>query len=491
MKKIILGSALIVSSVLGFSQPNSIDTDPSIPVWGYGTKALGDSCGTYFNNYIGLTKTTGVLQEYMRTGDAMNSSYYNGRAQRFSVSQPVEVSGVEFFAYETSPLDSVMVITSLHSYNALNDSLGPELTRDTVYVKHTSFTFILPNISVKSYFDAPIVMTDDYVIAMHTTLDEELIIITNDYSANDGNGEGNSHAMYMNPAFPSFTGWYSNSTDFSFDYDYLMNPLVKFDLFEPFVISNDTICPGAINAGCVAYTQTGNFTNSQYNSQYASPTSHIRWLWGDGFQNVDLLNACHTYTNAGTYNISLRDTFFRHDFASPYCVVDVSQPIVALGEPTPDFSFIQDGLTADFTNESTNSDSVWWNFGDASTGTDLEDPSHTYTTVGSFQVWLYAYNECHVDSIMQVVSTDDVSISDNELRFEIYPNPANEFVKITVNQNNVYVEILNILGEVVTQKNLNQQQNYIDVSALSSGTYFVRLTSEDGEIITRKIVVKH
>jgi hypothetical protein len=233
---------------------------------------------------------------------------------------------------------------------------------------------VLPNISVKSYFDAPVTMTTDYIIAMHSTQNEQLIIVTNDYSANDGNGEGYSYALYQNPDYPADDAWTNVLTDpfLSFDYDYLMSPLVKFDLYNPFTILNDTICPDAINAGCVSYTQVGNFTNHLYNAQSSSPTTHNRWLWGDGFQNVDLMSACHTYANAGTFDINLRDTLFRHDFASPYCIVDVTQPILALDVPVPSFTFLQDGLTADFTNTSTNSDSVWWDFGDASTGTDLE-----------------------------------------------------------------------------------------------------------------------
>src|SRR5688572_23417258 len=235
-----------------FAQPGTPappQTHSGTPEWGYVTKSAGDSCGAYFNNYIGLSKTGSVLQEYMRTGDLVDYGYYAGRAQRFSTSQPVEVSGIEFYAYETSPLDSVMVITSLHSYLSAIDSVGPEITRDTVYVKHTAFSLVLPNISVKSYFDAPVVMSGDYIIAMHSTQNEELIIVTNDYSADEGNGENHSYALYMNPDYPADDAWYSclNYMYILADYDYLMNPLVKYDLFTPFSILDDTICPDVSN----------------------------------------------------------------------------------------------------------------------------------------------------------------------------------------------------------------------------------------------------
>ena len=472
----------------GSSTPlQPVDTAPE---WGAVTKSAGDSCGAYFNNYIGLAKTTNVLQEYMRTGDIVDDYYYAGRAQRFSVSQPVEVSGVEFYAYETSPLDSVMVITTLHLYVSATDSLGPEITRDTVYVKHTAFTPVLPNISVKSYFDAPVVMNADFVIAMHSTENEELIIITNDYSINDGNGEAFSYALYMNPAYPADDEWVSAMDYFAADYDYLMSPLVKYDLFTPFTILNDTICPDVVNAGCVSYTQTGNFTNHLYNSAFGNTTTHNRWLWGDGYQNVDLMSACHTYGNPGTYNINLRDTLFRYDYAAPHCVVDVTQPIVALDAPTASFSFSQDGLTADFVNASTNADSAWWNFGDASAGTDLSNPSHNFPSVGVFDVWLYAYNACFVDSFMLQVITDDLGLATPEKELAVYPNPASNYVIVSGLQGETKIEVLNLLGETIATVRTTDSQETISVSGLPTGTYFVKITQQNKQI-TKKLVIRH
>lgn len=495
MKISLLTVFAITFSILTLAQGNApVPTSASggAPEWGHVTKAAGDSCGTYFNNYIGLTKTSGILTEYMRTGSSPpNDYYYNGRAQRFTVSQPVEVSGVEFYAYhESLTQDSVMVITSLHSYNALNDSLGAEITRDTCYVTHTAFTLVLPTISVKSYFDAPVLMSSDYVIAMHSNEDENLIIITNDYNANDGNGEGFSFLLYDNPLSPGGEGWYSALNYILYDVDYLMSPLVKYDLYTPFTILNDTICPDAINAGCVSYAQVGNFTNHMYNSQSGSATTHNRWLWGDGFQNVDLMSACHTYANAGTFNINLRDTLFRHDFASPYCIVDVTQPIVALDVPISSFSFTQDGLSADFTNTSTNSDSVWWDFGDGTAGTDLNNPSHSYTTLDIFDVWLYAYNQCHVDSTMLQVVTDDAGLETNTASVVLYPNPATSQFVVSGLSGETQIELLNILGEKIYTITTANAQETISVMNLPTGTYFVKI-SQNEKTITKKIVVKH
>lgn len=454
-------------------------------------RAAGDSCGAYFNNYIGLAKTTAVFWEPMRRGNASESGNYNGRAQRFTTSQPIEVSGVEFYGWvENSAMDSIMVITSLHEYEVATDSVGIELTRDTVYVSHTAFDIVLPNISVKSYFDAPITMTTDYIVAIHTPTDDSLRIITNDYTAPDGGGENQSHALYDNPAFPSFTGWYSMWTDFSYDYDYLINPLVKFDLHDEFTILNDSICPGAVGAGCVDYIQVGNFSNQHYTGNSATPNMNIAWLWGDGFQNTQITSACHTYNNPGTYSITLNDILNRWDFSNPECTLSVSKDIFVEDSVFAGFTFSNSGLTAGFINTSTNADSVWWDFGDASAGTDQDTPSHSYAAVGTYDVWLYAYNDCFVDSIMQQVTVDDVGLNEDQNTLKIYPNPVNSNFVISGLQAGSRIELINVLGETVFVQVCNDNSESINVQELPTGSYFVRITS-DNDQITKKIVIRH
>jgi PKD repeat protein len=59
--------------------------------------------------------------------------------------------------------------------------------------------------------------------------------------------------------------------------------------------------------------------------------------------------------------------------------------------PTADFTYTTDGLTANFTDTSTDPDGTiqsWsWNFGDGGTST-AQNPSHTYTSAGTYTVTL-------------------------------------------------------------------------------------------------------
>jgi hypothetical protein len=75
---------------------------------------------------------------------------------------------------------------------------------------------------------------------------------------------------------------------------------------------------------------------------------------------------------------------------------------------------------------------------------------------------------------------------------KIYPNPANEMLTI-VNANisafNTKIEILDLTGKVVLNKNTSSQQTQFDVSSLASGIYFIQLISGN-ERHTEKLIIE-
>jgi PKD repeat protein len=202
------------------------------------------------------------------------------------------------------------------------------------------------------------------------------------------------------------------------------------------------------------------------------------------------LTACHTYTNPGDYNISLNDTLRRHDFFNPTCVGQVVNPIHVIPDVVANFTFVANGTIVDFTNTSAPSDSVWWDFGDTLAGTSTTNPQHTFPTIGTYDVWLYAFNECSEDSVMIQVTVDDVGIEKYNLDFKMYPNPANANVNVSGLAEGSTLELMNILGEsiqlIVTQGN----NAVLATENLSNGTYFVRVTTAQGQV-TKKLVVRH
>lgn len=88
--------------------------------------------------------------------------------------------------------------------------------------------------------------------------------------------------------------------------------------------------------------------------------------------------------------------------------------------------------------------------------------------------------DCPTSSIDEV-SADDVSV---------YPNPSTGVVLLKGVSTFNNVEVLNALGQVVYQ-NVNTSANIIklDLSA-NKGVYFVKLSDELGNIVTKKLIIK-
>ena len=120
----------------------------------------------------------------------------------------------------------------------------------------------------------------------------------------------------------------------------------------------------------------------------------------------------------------------------------------------------------------------------------IDNPSGTYTltvthkgslTGGSQKFALIASN---TNGIM--LSNDAF----NTLSFTVYPNPANDKVFIGSTEaslfNNSTYQIINTLGSVISQ-GLVLENNAIDVSSLSNGVYFIKISNSDNSTIKKFI----
>ncbi len=115
------------------------------------------------------------------------------------------------------------------------------------------------------------------------------------------------------------------------------------------------------------------------------------WSWSFGDATTSMLqNPSHTYATAGTYNVSLTST------GSGGSDTDTKIGYITVSEPAPVADFTGTPTTGDapltvaFNDVSSGAVTSWaWNFGDAGTST-LQNPSHTYTAVGTYTVTLTA-----------------------------------------------------------------------------------------------------
>ncbi|HZH64296.1 MAG TPA: PKD domain-containing protein, partial [Flavisolibacter sp.] len=112
------------------------------------------------------------------------------------------------------------------------------------------------------------------------------------------------------------------------------------------------------------------------------------WNFGDATSST-AANPVKAFSTAGTYIVQLLQTF-------SYCTDSFSKPITILPRPAADFTAnnrfqCKPPLPVNFTDASANAVSWRWNFGDGATSTQ-QNPSHTYTAFGNFDVTLIVTN---------------------------------------------------------------------------------------------------
>ncbi|MCG1037382.1 T9SS type A sorting domain-containing protein [Polaribacter sargassicola] len=117
-------------------------------------------------------------------------------------------------------------------------------------------------------------------------------------------------------------------------------------------------------------------------------------------------------------------------------------------------------------------------------------------TASKSKVVIYVRSLSSVDSSHEVfydnielfdastASVDDVFSS----KISIYPNPANDFVKISTLETIDTVDVYNLIGKkVISSKNLIE--NSVDISTLAKGVYMLKITSGNS-VASKKLIKK-
>lgn len=188
------------------------------------------------------------------------------------------------------------------------------------------------------------------------------------------------------------------------------------------VTANDGVCSATDTVVVtMPFIPVAQFTNSpttcinipvNFTDQSTTPGGIIwswNWNFGDGTSST-LQNPSHLFPGAGTYNVSL---IIENTLG---CFDTVVHQIVIANPPVAAFSYGNTcvGSAVSFTDQSTPPGTItsWnWNFGDGSTST-LQNPTHTYGTVGSYTVTLIAGNAngC-LDTVVQLVTVNPLPVA--------------------------------------------------------------------------------
>ncbi|MBN1998820.1 PKD domain-containing protein [candidate division KSB1 bacterium] len=221
----------------------------------------------------------------------------------------------------------------------------------------------------------------------------------------------------------------------------------------------------------------------------------VNWLWDFGDNSSsDLQNPVHTFSDTGTYVVTLTVTDDDGDTDSVVKPVIVTN-IPANLNPTADFSFTTTALTAGFVDKSTDSDGsivTWhWDFGDGGTS-HLQHPSHTYTSAGTYNVTLTVTDddggETSVTKQVTVTSTPPNNPPTAMFSYYIITGTAVKFTDESTDPDGRIIGWKWEFGDGKSSPSTNPIHIYP-----SQGTYAVKLTVTDNKgakaDITQDVVI--
>lgn len=143
-----------------------------------------------------------------------------------------------------------------------------------------------------------------------------------------------------------------------------------------------------------------------------------------------------------------------------------------------------------FTNQSNNATGYFWDFGDGFTST-LENPTHTYTSIGQFTVSLISNNGCASDTSLIQISIHPGGIKENTTiqNIQVYPNPAKK--QLTIEGDEIQTaEIFNLLGKAFYVKSQRAESKIIlNIEDIPQGVYFIKISTNKNT--TTKRIVKN
>ena len=140
--------------------------------------------------------------------------------------------------------------------------------------------------------------------------------------------------------------------------------------------------------------------------------------------------------------------------------------------------------TISFTDLSTNSPTKWhWDFDFNSDTSNIQNPSYTYTTNGTYNVCLTASNALGGTTRCKTVTIRNIGIEEDLLNYKpfVYPNPAGNkaFIDLPLNTspNDIELRIYNVYGQLMSVPYAaNGQRFEMETSKLIKGVYFFDMT---------------
>ena len=210
------------------------------------------------------------------------------------------------------------------------------------------------------------------------------------------------------------------------------------------------------------------------------------------------------YENTGTigepdFNFTATNDFFGEvdvmpecctGFSSPFIVEDSTGAYVLYVGSEQGYLYRYDNIDNNLSGAFTLADSLYlYGFDIHVSGADINGNGKTEIIYGEYAGGIAILK----NGKPQVAGIEPYA--DNLMALKIYPNPANSFIRISLNggftPEQIHVNILDLFGNSILRQEFSEKLSDIslNISNLSNGIYIVRVNS-DGFIVNRKIVVQ-
>jgi PKD repeat protein len=245
----------------------------------------------------------------------------------------------------------------------------------------------------------------------------------------------------------------------------------------PAISANNTV-------GCLPFS-------AQFTDQSAGDPTAWSWTFQGGTPASSTEeNPFVSYSAPGTYDVVLEVTNIFGTSTQTFPGYITVQP-----PPTATFTFVANQLVVSFTSVVQNATTYSWNFGDGGSSTE-QNPTHTYTNPGTYNVFLAVSNNCGTFLVEQIVvitsGTGEASWIEG---FRLFPNPNTGSFTVEMNglpQDEVEFVLFNMLGQHIRRETMDfgtgSMLRNFDYGDLAAGVYTLRIQAA-GQAMFVKVTV--